>query len=113
MTARFIPDLIDIEQELFELPPKVRRPTAFIACIDAFRSQTRVIYTRSVQTTEVETKSPEVFEEEIRQRVLKERDVEAAEQAARDKELEEEALKLDREIEQEIRGKLANLSGRL
>lgn len=27
ITPRFIPDLIDVEQELFELPRKVRQPT--------------------------------------------------------------------------------------
>ena len=30
MTPRFIPDLIDIEQELFDLPQKVLNPSVFV-----------------------------------------------------------------------------------
>lgn len=43
-------------------------------------------------------------EEEIRQRITREREVADAERAARDKELEEESARLDKLIEQEIRG---------
>ncbi|TFK74907.1 WD40 repeat-like protein [Pluteus cervinus] len=85
MTPRYLPDLIDIEQELFELPQKER-----------------VVYNKEVQTPSVETQSTHDIEEEIRRRLLKERDLEE-EQAARDRELEEESLQLDKEIEQEIR----------
>lgn len=83
ITPRFIPDLIDVEQELFELPRKER-----------------VIYSKSVQTVEVETVSTAAFEEELRQRVLKEKEIDAEE--ALDRELEAESVKLDEEIEQEI-----------
>ncbi|KAK0446713.1 WD40-repeat-containing domain protein [Armillaria borealis] len=83
ITPRFIPDLIDVEQELFELPRKER-----------------VIYSKSVQTVEVETVSSAAFEEELRQRVLKERETDVEE--ALDRELEAESVKLDEEIEQEI-----------
>ncbi|KAK0467267.1 WD40-repeat-containing domain protein [Desarmillaria tabescens] len=83
ITPRFIPDLVDVEQELFELPRKER-----------------VIYSKSVQTVEVETVPSAAFEEELRQRVLKEKEAEAEE--ALDQELEAESVKLDEEIEQEI-----------
>lgn len=43
-------------------------------------------------------------EEELRQRIMREREAAEAERAARDKELEEESVQLDKEIEQEIRG---------
>ncbi|KII85823.1 hypothetical protein PLICRDRAFT_115348 [Plicaturopsis crispa FD-325 SS-3] len=85
MTPRDIPDLIDVEQELFELPQKER-----------------VIYNKEVQTTAIETDDTANPEDAIRQRLLKERDLEA-ERIARDKELEEENVKLEKEIEQEIR----------
>lgn len=43
-------------------------------------------------------------EDEIRQRIMRERETLDAERAARDKELEEESARLDKLIEQEIRG---------
>ncbi|KAF6753056.1 dynein intermediate chain [Ephemerocybe angulata] len=76
MTPRAYPDLVDMEQELFELPQKER-----------------VIYNKEVQTTAVD--------EEPR-RIMQERELADAEKA-REKELEEENVKLDQEIEQEIR----------
>ncbi|KAF8223518.1 WD40 repeat-like protein [Tricholoma matsutake] len=85
ITPRLYIDLIDVEQELFELPQKER-----------------VIYNKEVQTTAAETEPSIDYEEELRQRIIREREVEA-ERAARDKELEEESVKLDEEIEQEIR----------
>lgn len=85
ITPRSIPELIDIEEELFELPQKER-----------------VIYNKEVQTTFVETGTSQELEEEMRQRIQRELHVED-ERAQRDKELEEESLQLDREIEQEIR----------
>ncbi|RXW20680.1 hypothetical protein EST38_g5183 [Candolleomyces aberdarensis] len=85
ITPRSYPDLIDMEQELFELPQKER-----------------VIYNKEVQTTAVEEHSAQDYEEEIRQRILREREAEA-EKLAQEKELEEENVKLDQEIEQEIR----------
>ncbi|KAG6334603.1 hypothetical protein ID866_4479 [Astraeus odoratus] len=85
LTPRFVPDLIDVEQELFELPQRER-----------------VIYNKEVQTTAVEVEAPEVSVEDIRQQIQREREIEA-ERVAREKELEEESIQLDKEIEQEIR----------
>ncbi|TFK25590.1 dynein intermediate chain [Coprinopsis marcescibilis] len=79
-------DLIDIEQELFELPQRER-----------------VIYNKEVQTTTVDEEASQDYETEIRQRIAREREAVEAERMARDKELEEESVKLDQEIEQEIR----------
>ncbi|XP_006462059.1 hypothetical protein AGABI2DRAFT_206221 [Agaricus bisporus var. bisporus H97] len=83
---RSMMDLVDVEQELFELPQKER-----------------VIYNKEVQTNVEETGTNlQDMEDEIRQRILREKEVEA-ERVAREKELEEESVKLDQEIEQEIR----------
>ncbi|KAL0580588.1 hypothetical protein V5O48_001413 [Marasmius crinis-equi] len=85
MVPRFLPDLIDVEQELFELPRKER-----------------VMYNKEVQ---VETDTPEpdeAPEDESRHRVLTEAELEAI-QAAQDRELEAESVQLDKEIEEEIR----------
>ncbi|KAF9477779.1 cytoplasmic dynein intermediate chain [Pholiota conissans] len=84
LVPRSLPTLIDIEQELFELPHKER-----------------VIYNKEVQTTFVETEPSADYEIELRQRIAREREVEV-ERIARDKELEEESVKLEQEIEQEI-----------
>ncbi|RPD64262.1 dynein intermediate chain [Lentinus tigrinus ALCF2SS1-7] len=87
MTPRIVPDLIDIEQELFELPQKER-----------------VIYNKEVQTMEIETEpTPGTTEEEIRERILREREVAEAERLAHEQELEAESKQLDEEIAQEIR----------
>ncbi|KAF8920761.1 WD40 repeat-like protein [Mucidula mucida] len=83
MTPRVIPDLIEVEQELFEMPRKER-----------------VIYSKSVQTMEVENETSPGLDDDLRQRLLKERD---AENEALERELEAESVKLDEEIEQEIR----------
>ncbi|EIN06184.1 cytoplasmic dynein intermediate chain [Punctularia strigosozonata HHB-11173 SS5] len=86
MMPRFVPDLIDIEQELFELPQKEK-----------------VMYNKEIQTASVETDvTPD---EDSSQRVLREQeqDLEAERAAQRDRELEEESVQLDREIEQELR----------
>lgn len=64
----------------------------------------RVIYNKEVQTMEVETETPDL-EAETLQRGVSEIDLEAL-QAARDRELEEESVQLDKEIEEEIRGAL-------
>ncbi|GJJ11242.1 hypothetical protein Clacol_005474 [Clathrus columnatus] len=82
---RFIPDLIDVEEELFELPKKER-----------------VIYNKEVQTTEVATETYHTPQEDMVQRITKEQQ-EAEFAAAREKELEEEEAKLEKEIEDEIR----------
>ncbi|KAF8199142.1 cytoplasmic dynein intermediate chain [Pholiota molesta] len=73
MTPRSFPNLINIEQELFELPHKER-----------------VIYNKEVQTTFVETEPSADYEAELRQRITREREV-------------EESVKLDQEIEEVIR----------
>ncbi|THH01051.1 hypothetical protein EW026_g1558 [Hermanssonia centrifuga] len=87
IAPRSMPDLIDVEQELFELPQKER-----------------VIYNKEVQTMDLdEDTDGDQAEEETRQRVIREREAAEAERAARDKELEEESVQLDKEIEQEIR----------
>ena len=63
-----------------------------------------MIYNKEVQTTEVAT-DPIVTpaEELVQQRTSREQQ-EAAKAAARDKELEEETVQLEKEIEEEIRG---------
>ncbi|KAI9464161.1 WD40-repeat-containing domain protein [Boletus coccyginus] len=86
LTPRSI-DLIDVEQELFELPQRER-----------------VIYNKEVQTTAVEPETPSISEEDIRKQILRERERELeADRIAREKELEEESVQLEKEIEQEIR----------
>ncbi|KAG6817524.1 hypothetical protein H0H87_007492 [Tephrocybe sp. NHM501043] len=88
LTPRIYGDLIDVEQELFELPRK--------------DTQERVSYNKEVQTTAIETERSDEYEDDLRQRILKEHDIEK-ERLVREKELEEESVKLDIEIEQEIR----------
>lgn len=106
MTPRFVPDLIDVEQELFELPQRVS-----VTHLPHFHSthsvhvwQERVTYNKEIQTTDMETEIDPSTEEEIRQRVLRERELAEAVERQREKELEEESVQLDKEIEQEIRG---------
>lgn len=50
---------------------------------------------------------PQNIEDEIRRRIMREKENVDAERI-REKELEEESVKLDREIEQEIRGALSS-----
>lgn len=69
-----------------------------------YAEQERVTYNKEIQTTDIPTEASIPPEEELRQRILRERETEAAEQAARDKQLEEESVQLDHEIAQEIRG---------
>ncbi|KAK1215473.1 hypothetical protein PQX77_021907 [Marasmius sp. AFHP31] len=85
IVPRFLPDLIDVEQELFELPRKER-----------------VMYNKEVQVVTETTPPAEAPEDETRHRVLTEAELEAI-QAAQDRELEEESVQLDKEIEEEIR----------
>ncbi|KAI0372730.1 dynein intermediate chain [Pilatotrama ljubarskyi] len=86
MTPRVVPDLIDIEQELFELPQKER-----------------VIYNKEVQTMEIEEEPAPASEAEIRERIMREREAAEAERIAHEQELEAESKQLDEEIAQEIR----------
>ncbi|KAF7973952.1 hypothetical protein HWV62_13910 [Athelia sp. TMB] len=83
ITPRYIPDLVDINQELYELP-----------------QTERIMYSRDVQTNPIETDTPPAEGDDFRERVM--RDLET-ERLARDKEIEEESVQLDKEIEQEIR----------
>lgn len=53
-------------------------------------------------TSESETETPS--EDDIRERILREREVAEAERLEKEKQLEEESARLDKEIEQEIRG---------
>ena len=69
--------------------------------------QERVIYNKEVQTTVFEVEPSPEYEAELRQRIAREREAAEVERIARDKELEEESVKLDEEIEQEIRGELS------
>ncbi|KAI5121496.1 hypothetical protein M0805_006533 [Coniferiporia weirii] len=85
LTPRFIPDLVDVEQDLFDLPRKER-----------------VTYDKDVQTAEISIEITAPDEEEIRQRITREKETEA-EKVAKEHELEEENAKLEKEIEQEIR----------
>ncbi|EJD49016.1 dynein intermediate chain [Auricularia subglabra TFB-10046 SS5] len=80
---RFITEFIDVQQELFDLPKKEK-----------------VMYTKEVQTSDVSATASGPSEDEIRERIA--REVEA-ERAAREKELDEEEIKLEKEIEDEIR----------
>ena len=71
-----------------------------------FIVQERVIYNKEVQTAVFEVEPSPDYEAELRQRIAREREMAEVERIARDKELEEESVKLDEEIEQEIRGQL-------
>ncbi|KAF5389253.1 hypothetical protein D9757_003513 [Collybiopsis confluens] len=85
--SRFMPDLIDVEQELFELPTK----------------KERVVYNKEVQTMASEIEPSQLDDDlETIQRGVSDMDLEAI-HAARDRELEEESTQLDKEIEDEIR----------
>ena len=110
MTPRMYPDLIDVEQELYELPQMVF-PNVLVSVGWAdtrLPLQERVIYNKEVQTMSVETEVPHDYEEQLRQRIYRERDVEA-DRIARDKALEEESVKLEQEIEQENTRYIFNL----
>ncbi|KZW02880.1 dynein intermediate chain [Exidia glandulosa HHB12029] len=87
LTAKsFVPEFVDVQQELYDLPKKER-----------------VLYTKEVQTTEISIEVNGPSEDDIRDRIA--REVEA-ERAAREKELDEEESKLEKEIEEEIRAEL-------
>lgn len=69
--------------------------------------QERVLYNKEVQTRdadeETDTDVAQV-EAELRERLLRERLAEAESAAAREKELDEESVRLEKEIEADIRG---------
>ena len=111
MTPRAVPDLIDVEQELFEFPQRVHvsQDCVRAAFDELYWLQERVIYNKEVQTMEVQEGPAMLSEAEIRERIQHEREALEAEHAAREKELEQEIVMLDKEIEEEIRGKLVLL----
>ncbi|KAJ7050546.1 WD40-repeat-containing domain protein [Mycena amicta] len=86
LTPRYLPDLVEMQQEIFELPQKTRT----------------IKYEKQIQTMEVETEAPEAVEEKIRQQVIMQQHLEA-ERVAYEKALDEESKKLDQEIEEEVR----------
>lgn len=98
------PALVDMEQELFELPQKVRKEYPFISAhSDRYTTQERVMYNKEVQTTDYQEEDGEHMTiEQVRSQIAKEYE---AHHAQKERELEEESAKLDREIEEEIRGR--------
>lgn len=103
MTPRVVVDMVEVEQELFELPQKAsNQTTLFMMYILTVIFQERVTYNKEVQTMQTETETQTTSEDEIRERLIREREVAEAEE--RERQLEEESLQLDKEIEQEIRG---------
>lgn len=54
-------------------------------------------------TVEIEPSGP-AQEDDLRQQILREREAVEAERAAREQELDEESLQLERELEEQIRG---------
>lgn len=61
------------------------------------------MYEKQIQTAQVETEAPDAIEDKIRQQLIMQQHLEA-ERIAYEAALEEEAKKLDQEIEQEVRG---------
>ncbi|KAI0319633.1 WD40 repeat-like protein [Amylostereum chailletii] len=87
ITPRFVPDLIDIEQELYELPQRER-----------------VVYNKEIQTANFDEDEDETHAEGERLLLQREREaLEVERERAREAELEAESVQLDREIEAEIR----------
>ncbi|KAG8756053.1 hypothetical protein FRC14_003410 [Serendipita sp. 396] len=85
MSSAFVPDLIEVEQELFEMPQKER-----------------VVYNKEVQTAALDDDSgPSI--EDLRRQLRQEYEQAQQQQQQRQQELEAEAAKLDKEIEEEIR----------
>jgi dynein intermediate chain, cytosolic len=101
MTPRFIPDLIDIQQELFELPQRVRLfPFPTESLTNLRYSQERVTYNKEIQTADIESNAGSASDEEVKEPIFREREITVDPERT----LEEESATLDREIEEEIRG---------
>lgn len=69
--------------------------------------QERLLYNKEVQTRDVDEgddANAVQAEAELRERILRERLAEAESAAAREKELDEESVRLEKEIEADIRG---------
>ena len=79
--------------------------------IDLIR-QERVLYNKEVQTRDVDEEndtSVAQVEAELRERILRERLAEAETAAAREKELDEESVRLEKEIEADIQGNTSRM----
>jgi len=98
INPRVTVDLIDIEQELFELPQKCVYDTSRTDCCDPnVVRQQRVLYNEEVQTCDVGEENDAVAaqtEAEPCERILREQPAEAESAAARKKELDEERVML-------------------
>ena len=69
--------------------------------------QERVLYNKEVQTRDLSEENDAntaQAEAELRERILRERLAEAESAAAREKDLDEESIRLEKEIEADIRG---------
>ena len=99
MSSAYVPDLVDVEQELFVMPQKVCTMTHIHLFLTSLKE--RVVYNKEVQTTEFDDDTGPTLEQ-LREQLRQE--FEHVQQTQKDKELEEEAAKLDKEIEAEIRG---------
>ena len=72
-----------------------------------FLGQERVLYNKEVQTRDLSEENDAdaaQAEANLRERILRERLAEAESAAAREKELDEESVRLEKEIEADIRG---------
>jgi hypothetical protein len=77
-------------------------------------TQERVLYNKEVQTRDLgEDSDPNAVQAEadLRERILRERLAEAETAAAREKELDEESIRLEKEIEADIQGDLGRSLG--
>lgn len=76
-------------------------------CIADSIRQERVLYNKEVQTRDLGEENDAdaaQAEAELRERILRERLAEAESAAAREKELDEESVRLEKEIEADIQG---------
>jgi dynein intermediate chain len=107
MTPRFTPDLIDVQQELFEFPQRVRWFLSRAAnTLLTVGLQERVTYNKEIQTADIEPDTRSTSNDDFREHVTRERELTVDPERA----LEEESAILDREIEEEIRGLSTSLS---
>jgi len=104
MTPKFIPDLVDIQQELFELPQRVRCSLlSRHLSLTVLYLQERVTYNKEIQTADLESDTGATSDEEVREPITREREATVEPERGLER-LEEESATLDREIEEEIRG---------
>ncbi|KZT55832.1 WD40 repeat-like protein [Calocera cornea HHB12733] len=81
---RITVDLIDVGQDLFEFPQKQK-----------------VTYNKEIQTADLDSEDEQPSEEEIRTRIHREQEAERV--AAKEREMEEESIRMEQELEEEIR----------